>query len=190
MLLLYRSSCQVNANSQICSAISVSFRGWCRLGGPGEWNGLFTGEPVLVQRSTDRIDSSAAQRTDLDVTQPPPSSTSTQPATAGTALTRDKPHLPRAALLVFRLASNRPPTVTADAHQCCQVAAQLVSSPPVMSFLFVCFLLDVIVNLTFSVKSMGLKFGLEETYKENLLCCPPPSILHGQSFKLGQCKSL
>lgn len=43
-----------------------------------------------------------------------------------------------------------------------------------MSFLFVCFLLDVIVNLTFSVKSMGLKFGLEETYKENLLCCPPP----------------
>lgn len=139
MLLLYRSSCQVNANSQICSAISVSFRGWCRLGGPGEWNGLFTGEPVLVQRSTDRIDSSAAQRTDLDVTQPPPSSTSTQPATAGTALTRDKPHLPRAALLVFRLASNRPPTVTADAHQCCQVAAQLVSSPPVMSFLFVCF---------------------------------------------------
>lgn len=121
--LLYRSSCQVDANSPMCSAIHVSLRGWCRLGGPGEWNGLFTGEPVLlVQRSTDRIDSSAAQRTDLYITPPPPSSTSTQPATAGTALTRDKPHLPRAAL-ILRLSSNRPPTVTADAHQCCQVAA-------------------------------------------------------------------
>lgn len=133
ILCLCRSlACLDDTTSLMCSAIPVSFRGWCRLRGPGEWYGLFSREPVLMQWSTDGVDASAAQRTDLYIT----SSSSTQPATAGTALAQDKPRLPRAALLILfvrGLASNWPPAVAANAHQCCQVAAYSCLSLRVIS---------------------------------------------------------
>lgn len=111
--------------SMICPCLSVSSRGWCRFRGPGEWYELLLGELVLhLQWSADRVHPTTPQWTALFLTATPPSSSShaTQPASARSALTRAKPHLPGAHfLLVHGLTPNWPPTVSTHAHPGCQV---------------------------------------------------------------------
>lgn len=106
--------------------LSVSSRGWRWFRGPGEWYELVAGEPVLhLQWPADRVHPTTAQWTErfLAPTPPPPSSHAAQPAPAGSALTRAKPHLPGAGnvLLACRLVPPEPPAVTTHAHSRCQV---------------------------------------------------------------------